>query len=293
MGSVQYTKMTPRMKILAIAGPTASGKSARAVEEALARGGEVISVDSRQVYRLLDIGTEKISKAQMRGVPHHLLDIRDPKEPYSAGDFAADAARLIREISARGRLPILAGGTHFYFDALLHGLPASVPPDQELRARLEPLSCGELYARVRMRDPRRARELDPKNRRRLIRALEIIEALGAVPARLPAKPGYEVEWIVLDPSRELLQQRLATREAEKFPRGLVEEVERVRAYVGDARLDELGLEYRIVGEYLRGERSEASLLPALSAKLWQYARRQKAWLRKLALTAAPSRPGRS
>jgi tRNA dimethylallyltransferase len=98
--------------VLLIAGPTASGKSSRAVDEALARNGEVISVDSRQVYRGLDIGTEKISAEEMRGVPHHLIDIRDAGENYSAGDFAVDAARLIDEISARGKLPILVGGTH-------------------------------------------------------------------------------------------------------------------------------------------------------------------------------------
>ncbi|MFZ2983489.1 MAG: tRNA (adenosine(37)-N6)-dimethylallyltransferase MiaA, partial [Minisyncoccia bacterium] len=157
-------------KILCIAGPTASGKSSRAVAEALARGGEVISVDSRQVYRGLDIGTEKITSAEMQGVPHHLIDIRNPQENYSAGDFATDATRLISEISGRGKLPILAGGTHFYFDALLHGLPARVDTNPLLRDELEKLSTEELYELVRAKDTRRADELDPHNRRRLIRA---------------------------------------------------------------------------------------------------------------------------
>src|SRR6185437_678490 len=110
-------------EIIAIGGPTASGKSARAVEEALGRGGEVISVDSRQVYRTLDIGTEKTSPEEMQGVPHHLIDIRDPETPYSAGDFVDDATSLIETLIAEGKTPILAGGTHFYFDALLYGLP--------------------------------------------------------------------------------------------------------------------------------------------------------------------------
>jgi len=266
--------------ILIIAGPTASGKSARAVTEALSRGGEIISVDSRQVYRGLDIGTEKILPSEMRGVPHHLIDIRDPEESYSAGDFVADATRLITEISARGKLPILVGGTHFYFDALLSGLP-SVEADPALRAELEDLSSDELYARVCQADARRANELDSHNRRRLIRALEIIEARGSVPARTKSAPLYEVEWTVINPSHEELRSRIDTRLASAFERGLMSEVRRVRERVGDTRLDELGLEYKIVGEYLRGERDEESLLPALSAKLWQYARRQKAWLRKL------------
>ena len=279
--------------ILCIAGPTASGKSARAVEEAFARGGEVISVDSRQVYRGLDIGTEKITREEMRGVPHHLIDVREPSGSYSAGDFARDATRLIGEITARGKLPILVGGTHFYFDALLRGLPPSARADEALRAAVGELPTEELTARVRAADPRRAAQLDPRNRRRLIRALEIIGSLGAVPPRADAegallqldsarKGTFRAEWIILDPPREELRAKIDARLEAALKRGLVEEVRRVRALAGDERLNELGLEYRIVGQYLRGERTEGSLLPALSAKLWQYARRQKAWLAKLA-----------
>ncbi|MDO8623859.1 MAG: tRNA (adenosine(37)-N6)-dimethylallyltransferase MiaA [bacterium] len=293
--------------ILCIAGPTASGKSSRAVEEALARngpngapfGGEIISVDSRQVYRGLDIGTEKITEEEMRGVPHHLIDIHDPKENYSASEFVADASRLIEEIGARGKLPILVGGTHFYFDALLHGLPAHVDPNPVLREELEKLSSEVLFARVLARDPRRAAELDPKNRRRLIRALEIISTLGTVPHRpyhfRPiGQKLYTVEWIVINPTAKELRERIDARLKKALARGLIEEVKRVQEDVGDARLNEFGLEYKIVGEYLRDERDKASLLPTLSAKLWQLARRQKAWLRKLSLTmATPSRPDKS
>lgn len=284
-------------RILCIAGPTASGKSSRAVEEALKRSGEIISVDSRQVYRGLDIGTEKITKEEMRGpphlqcdgrgVPHHLIDIRDASETYSAGDFVTDAARLIQEIGARGKLPILVGGTHFYFDALIRGLPTGTAPNHKLREELEKLSIEELYARVRSADARRAHELDPKNRRRLIRALEIIASLGTVPPRGSTAPSFGTrlnlvpEWIVIDPPREELRARIDARLKSAFERGLVEEVRRVREQVGDIRLNELGLEYKIVSEFLRNERTEESLLHTLSAKLWQYARRQKAWLRKL------------
>lgn len=269
-----------RSHILLIAGPTASGKSSRAVAEAEMRGGEVISVDSRQVYRGLDIGTEKISKEEMQGVPHYLIDIRSPMEPYSAGDFVQDATRLIKEITERGKLPILAGGTHFYFDALLHGLPMGTDANPTLRAELEAVPTEELYARIRRSDPERADALDPQNRRRLIRALEIIEAHGKVPERISASL-YETEWIMIDPERDELRARIDARLEQAFARGLTDEVRRVQEEVGDARLDELGLEYKIVGEFLRGERTEEELLPTLSAKLWQYARRQKAWLRKL------------
>lgn len=295
------------VRILCIIGPTASGKTSRAIEEALTRNGEVISVDSRQVYRGLDIGTEKVSQEEIRqlaerGVPHHLIDIRDVTEPYSAGDFAADASRLIEEIAGRGKLPILVGGTHFYFDALLHGLPHDTPADPQLREELEALASEELLERVRAADPRRADELNPQNRRRLVRALEIIATHGVVPRRKAGSGSlFQVKWVVVDLPREELRARIDARLVSAFERGLIEEVRRVREEIGDPsrersgqalRLNELGLEYRVVGEFLRGERSEASLLPALSAKLWQYARRQKAWLKKLT-AAIPSPPDRS
>lgn len=292
-----------RRQILLIAGPTASGKSSRAVEEALARNGEIISVDSRQVYRRLDIGTEKITREEMKEIPHHLIDVREMSESYSAGDFITDATRLIEEISSRGKLPILVGGTHFYFDALLKGLPGGVEINPELRAELEKLSTEELHERLRASDARRADELDPRNRRRVIRAIEIVEAQGVVPAR-PSHSldsPFQVEWIVMDPTKEELRTRIDARLSSALERGLIDEVRRVREEVGDVRLNELGLEYRIIGEFLNLEawpplggqasKLEETLLPTLSAKLWQYARRQKAWLRKLhdeIISVAPS-----
>jgi tRNA dimethylallyltransferase len=277
---------SPRLSIIAVAGPTASGKTARAIQLAKELGGEIISVDSRQVYRMLDIGTEKITHSEMQGIPHHLIDILDPKETYSAGDFVRDADRLIAEIHARGKVPILAGGTHFYFDALIHGLPAEAERNEVLREELERLSTDELMTRIRTLDPRRAKHIDPLNRRRLIRALEIISEYGFVPERGVPQPRYDVRWEILNPERDELRARLRKRFIETMDKGLIQEVEKVRAYVGDNRLNELGLEYRIVGEYLRGERTHDSLIPTLSSRLWHYARHQKAWLRKLSLLAS-------
>jgi tRNA dimethylallyltransferase len=267
--------------LVCIIGPTASGKSARAVEEALKRDGEVISVDSRQVYRGLDIGTEKTNADEMRGIPHHLIDIRDAKDSYSAGDFVKDATGLIEEIRARGKEPILAGGTHFYFDALINGLPLETSIDEMLRGELETNTNEELLMQIQATDPRRAADLDPQNRRRLIRALEIIAIHGIVPKRRQEPGKYKAEWIIIDPSREELRTRIDLRLEQAFERGLIEEVRRVREEVGDERLNELGLEYKVVGEFLREERSQESLLPSLSARLWHFARRQKAWIRKL------------
>ncbi|MGE5541394.1 MAG: tRNA (adenosine(37)-N6)-dimethylallyltransferase MiaA [Bacillota bacterium] len=267
--------------IIAVVGPTASGKTAKAIELAKEQNGEIISVDSRQVYRTLDIGTEKIAPDEMQGIPHHLIDIRDPKEIYSARDFVEDAERLIRDIRSRGKVPILVGGTHFYFDALLYGLPSEAPRNATLREELEQFTTEELMKRVRAADPRRAARLDPRNRRRIIRALEIIDAHGSVPERDKAEPRYEVAWVVLNPERDELRARIRKRLIEALDRGLIEEVGKVRADVGDDRLNELGLEYKVIGEYLRGERTYDSLVPTLSSRLWHYARHQKAWLRKL------------
>jgi tRNA dimethylallyltransferase len=268
-------------KVIFVAGPTASGKSKEAIRLAKVLGGEVISVDSRQVYRGLDIGTEKITLEEMNGIPHHLIDIREPSETYSAGDFVKDAMQLIPEIIARGKVPILAGGTHFYFDALLHGLPQT-QSNEELRNKLEELSTEELAREVELKDPARFKQLDPQNRRRLIRALEIISVHGKVPARTSTEFPYTVEWVIIDPPAEELRERIYLRMKTALGSGLIEEVGGGRAGRSADRPQELGLEYRIIGEYLRGERAEDSLVPTLSSKLWEYARRQKAWLRKLA-----------
>src|SRR3989344_6398125 len=204
---------TMAVKILCIAGPTASGKTSRSIEEALTRNGEIISVDSRQVYRGLNIGTEKVTPEEMRGVPHHLIDIREPEDAYSAGAFVSDATQLIESITARGKLPILADGSHFYFDALLRELPSGVDADPALREELEQFSSEELYKRVSSADALRAAQLDPRNRRRLIRALEIIHSLGTVPPRPANKPLFEtrVNLVENDLADTTCRQQLPTR----------------------------------------------------------------------------------
>jgi len=271
---------SPREHIHIVAGPTASGKTSYAITLAKELDGEVISVDSRQVYRTLDIGTEKITQDEMQGIPHYLIDIRDPEEVYSAGDFVIDASACIKDIVSRGKTPILAGGTNFYFDALLYGLPDGAR-NEALRTELEQKTTEELFRLVKERDPRRASRLDPKNKRRLVRALEIIAEHGYVPERATSDPRYEVTWHILNPERDELRARIRKRLLETIDKGLVEEVRRTRERVGDERLNELGLEYKIIGEYLRGERDEDSLIPALHSRLWHYARHQKQWLRRL------------
>jgi tRNA dimethylallyltransferase len=211
---------TEKTKIVLVVGPTASGKSKEAIRIAKERDGEVISVDSRQVYRGLDIGTEKITAEEMSGIPHYLIDIREPNEPYSAGDFVADSKRLISDITERGKLPILAGGSHFYIDALLYGLP-EIELNEKLREELELLSDEELISEVQAKDSARFARLDPQNRRRLIRALEIIRTRGSVPERTKSEVLYEVEWVILNPERDVLRARIEERLAEALQRVII------------------------------------------------------------------------
>ncbi len=269
------------LSIICVAGPTASGKSARAIALAKELGGEVISVDSRQVYRGLDIGTEKLSVQEMEGVPHHLIDIRDASDAYSAADFARDADALITDMHQRGVVPILAGGTHFYFETLIYGLPDTEGPDPDYRAHLETLPLETLVSMLKEADPRRAETIDLQNGRRLIRALEIVKNHGHVPERGEREARYAVQWEIINPERDVLRERINARLRTAFERGLIEEVARVREEVGDARLNELGLEYKIIGEFLREERDKDSIIPALESKLWHYARHQRAWLKRL------------
>lgn len=272
--------MQDRLPIVCVIGPTASGKTARAIALAKERDGEVISVDSRQVYRTLDIGTEKVTPEEMDGIPHHLIDIREPEERYSAGDFAADASRLIADLHSREKTPILAGGTHFYFDALLYGLPDAAH-DPDLRAHLEKLPTEELNRLLAEADPERARAVDPHNRRRLIRSIEIAAQHGTVPERKRGESRYAVEWVVIDHPREVLRERIDARLVQALDRGLVAEVKETLERVGEERLREFGLEYRVIGDFLKGELEEERLLATLSSRLWRLARQQKNWIKRL------------
>ncbi|MFT5037049.1 MAG: tRNA dimethylallyltransferase [Candidatus Azotimanducaceae bacterium] len=269
-------------KIVVLVGPTASGKTALAIELAKQCSGEVISADSRQVYKKLDIGTEKITKDEMDGVPHHLIDIVDTQTTYSASDFKRDAASAIEEITSRGKLPIIAGGTFFYINVLLEKIVSpEVPPNQELRAELEEKSASDLFAALQNIDPRRAADVDPENKRRLIRALEIVRALGKVPEAAEKECPYDVIMIGIETDRTILRERIAKRSKEALSRGLATETkELLESRISKERLSEIGLEYRIVLEHLDGLLTEEALIKKLEEKVWQYAKRQLTWLKR-------------
>lgn len=272
-----------KQKIIIIVGPTASGKTALSLCLAKELGGEIISADSRQIYRGLDIGTGKVTKAEMGDIPHHLIDILDPDDAYSAADFTKDAGAAIEDIVSRGKVPIIAGGTFFYIEALLgrKSLPA-VPPNRELRERLESMETDTVFAILEKRDPARAKTIDRHNKRRVIRAIEITEALGAVPAPVDSTSPYDTFIIGIDMDKETLRSRIVTRLNERLDNGMIEEARTLHANgLSYERMDELGLEYRYLAIFLKGESSLFEMCEKLAIEIWHFAKRQRMWLRKM------------
>jgi tRNA dimethylallyltransferase len=268
-------------KVLVIVGPTASGKTALGIELAKQLKGEIISADSRQVYRGLDLGTGKVTEEEMAGIPHHLLDIKEPSESYTASEFSEDGRRVISEIVERKHLPIIVGGTFFYIDALLgkFTLP-NTPPNPLLRAELEKRTPPELYTLLKEKDPRYADIVDKENPRRLIRAIEIIEALGHIPSTT-SKPLYETLTLGIQLEKEVLKERIEKRLRTRLQAGMIEEVQNLlKEGVSYERLQDLGIEYRYISRYLHSTISYDEMVEEIKTKSWQYAKRQMTWLKR-------------
>lgn len=270
-------------KILVIVGPTASGKSDLAVELALKYNGEVISADSRQVYRGLDLGTGKIREEEMKGVPHHLLDVADPSDRFTAMDWKVKAEKAVEDILSRGKLPIICGGTGFYIQALVDdlGFP-EVPAETEEQKLLEEKSPEELFELLRKLDPERAKTIDMKNKRRLSRAIVIARKLGSVPTiEKPHEPKYDALEIGITLSNTQLKDRIMKRLLSRLDMGMIDEVRSLHENgLSYERMDELGLEYRYISEHLRGTLSREVMLETLYTKIGQYAKRQKTWFKR-------------
>src|SRR3989344_3282046 len=274
--------MEPKPKIIVIVGPTASGKSDLAVELAKQFNGEVISADSRQVHRGMDIGTGKITQGEMRGIPHHLLGIASPKIFYSAATYRRDAERALRKILARGKLPIVCGGTGFYISALVDGLLLpDVPPDQKLRKQLEERTTTQLLALLGKLDPKRAAAIDAKNPRRLIRAIEIARTLGKVPPLFKKQSAYETLKIGILIPGSALRGKIRDRLTARMKKGMVAEVKRLHAEgVSWKRMEAFGLEYRYLARYLQKNITKKEMLVMLENEIAHYAKRQMTWFKK-------------
>lgn len=277
--------MKSLQKIIVVCGPTATGKSDYAVELAKKVRGEIISADSRQVYRGLDIGSGKITKKEMRGIPHHCLDIANPKRVFSVSSYKKFADKAIKDIISRDKTPIVCGGTGFYIDAVICDIvfPA-VPPNKTLRKILEKLSLEELQNKLQKLDRRRFDLVDQKNKVRLIRAIEIATALGSVPEiNKQAHNKYDVEWIYLDFPDEVLKERIRKRLLKRMKTGMVKEVERLHSEgISWKRLESFGLEYRYLALFLQDKLSKEEMLKELEMAIWHYAKRQRTWFKKYA-----------
>ncbi|MGI6167259.1 MAG: tRNA (adenosine(37)-N6)-dimethylallyltransferase MiaA [Eubacteriales bacterium] len=280
-----------KIRILAIVGPTASGKSALAVRLAERLSGEVVSCDSMQIYRGMDIGTAKPTAAEMRGIPHHMIDIAEPSGDFSVADYVEQAEVVVEGILSRGRLPIFCGGTGFYLDSFLRGGFEPAEKDLELRERLwnEARTYGNkfLYARLLTIDPESAEAIHPNNVRRVIRALEIYELTGKTKSeheRLSREAGGKYDPVIIGlnfKDRAELYRRIDMRVDKMLAEGLLEEAERLwRAGVFEkSRTAAQAIGYKELLGYLRGEVALYEAVEKLKQSTRRYAKRQLTWFR--------------
>jgi tRNA dimethylallyltransferase len=269
-----------------LAGPTAVGKSEIALRLAEQLGGEIVSVDSMQVYRGLDIGTAKPPPSERARVPHHLIDVVELTDAFDAAKFAALAHRAVAEIQVRGRVPILCGGTGLYFKAFLEGLGEAPPADKELRAQLEATPLEELLRELKERDPATYDKIDRRNPRRVIRAVEVIRLTGKPfsdqRAGWNAERGTRsTEFFGFSRAAADLRRRIDARVDEMFRRGLVEETRRLlERGLAQNKTAMQAIGYRQVVEHLQGERPLNETIELVKIRTRQFAKRQMTWFRK-------------
>lgn len=272
-------------KIVVIVGPTAVGKSDYAVEYAIKNNGEVISADSRQVYKGLDIGTGKITKKEMRGIKHHLLDIANPKTQFNVEKYKLLAQKAIEDILLRKKLPIICGGTGFYIDAVVNNISyPNVKHNLKLRKDLSKKSAEELFKILKKLDSKFAISLnnsEKNNIQRLIRSIEIATELGKVPDIKKGESPYQVKWINLKIKPEILRERIRARLLKRIEEGMIDEVRSLhKKGLSYKRMDALGLEYRYLSKYLQGKLSLEEMIEKLEIEIWHYAKRQILWFGK-------------
>jgi tRNA dimethylallyltransferase len=279
-------------KIIVVLGPTSSGKSDLAVELAREINGEIISADSRQVYRHLNIGSGKITQREMRGIPHHLLDVASPftrcatdgGKVFTVADFQKTADKKVSEIVARGKVPIICGGTAFYIQSIVDGIVLpDVPFNKKLHARLEKMSLETLQKKLQKLDMERYKEIDTKNKIRLIRAIEIAQHLGKVPKIKPA-PKYNALQIGLTLPQKELRDRIAKRLQKRLRSGMLNEARNLHDRgLSWKRMEEMGLEYRYMAQHLNEKGTKIShekMCEEIQLRSQQFAKRQMTWFKR-------------
>ena len=270
--------MSSYPKVVAVVGTNASGKSALGIELAKKYNGEIISADSRQVFTGLDLGSGKVTPEEMQGIPHHLIDVREPNEFFSMADFQKMSYAAIEDIRARGRLPMIVGGTGLYVDSVLDGYMLSdKEPDLAYRAELEKLTTPELYDMLLKLMPEA--QVDRCNRNRVMRMIERIhDGDDAVPSK---QKRYESLRLGVSWPREVVNQRIDERLERRLKEGMIEEVQGLmdRGATTEFLLG-LGLEYRFITQYLLGEMGREEMLEKLAIAIKQFAKRQMTWFRR-------------
>lgn len=275
--------LSNKIKVIAIVGATASGKTSYSIELAKKIDGEIISADSRIIYKGFNIGAAKPTKEEMQGIPHYMIDIAEPTFDYSVGLYKKEAERIIKDITDRGKIPIVAGGTGLYTDILLKGfdLP-DIKPDKQLRQRLAQLSSSELYDMLEKSDKKGAQDIDKNDKKKIIRAIEIVMLTGKTleQARGYSKSPYAVEWIGKNFEREVLYQRINKRVDLMLEQGLVEETKGLIKKYGRAYNIINTIGYREITQYLDGILSLDESVELLKKNTRNYAKRQLTWFRK-------------
>ena len=267
-------------KLLVILGPTASGKTELSVKLAKKYNGEVVSADSRQVYRGMDIGSAKITKKEMKGVPHHLLNVANPKSRFSVAQYQKLALKAIKDIQKRRKLPILVGGTGFYIQSVIDGIVIpKVKPNWELRRKLEKIALPELVKKLAELDPARAGVIDQNNPRRVLRALEIVLTTGKPIQKLEAKNQFDVLQIGLKKSPKELKENIHKRLAKRIDK-IIKEVKKLRKTLSWKRLEEFGLEYRFVAQYLQNKITKEEMIERIEIESAQFAKSQMTWFKR-------------
>jgi len=270
-------------KLIVILGPTASGKSYLAVKIAKKIKAEIISADSRQVYKGMDIGTGKITEKEMQGIPHHLLDVALPEKRFTVSQYQKLAERAISEILKKGKIPILCGGSGFYIQAVIDGIVIpEVRPDYSLRTKLEKLNTQELFAKLKTLDKTRAENIDNNNRRRLIRALEIlIKTKKPVPSLKKNPLSYPFLIIGIQKNKEELKKLIRKRLLKRLKQGMIKEVENLhKSGISWQRMEEFGLEYRLAAQYLQNRINYKEMIELIQKESEQFSKRQMTWFKK-------------
>lgn len=267
--------------LIIITGPTATGKTDFSIKLAREIGGEIISADSMQVYRGLDIGTDKISKEIREEIPHYLIDIREPEEPFSVADFVREADKAIAEIRKKDRYPIVVGGTGFYIRALLYGLPDVPPGSEEIRKELKKLSNEEIYNLLLEVDRESAERIGKSDRKRLIRAYEVYKLTGEPLSsfKFSEKPRYRFLGYFLYRNRPELYRRIEDRVDSQIERGLIDETRWLLQFGKDITAFQ-ALGYKEMLEHIEGRKSLEEAIRLLKRRTKQFAKRQFTWFRK-------------